>query len=187
MPPSRVYELQKLYFQQRQNDPDKQEGKYDPPGPIQWPDNGHFGKLNVDMDLLQQSLSPFNYSGTETVSEQVFGNELKKQHLHLQHAANLLREREALHTRHLQDIDDRHANVQEKLFGVEINNFPDRNRQLRTLEGQLIQLEQQKREEELSFWKDTVELRNKLFERTDDYRSTRQRYSILSDVEGTYG
>ena len=120
------------------------------------------------------------------MAQQVFGQDLKQQQIHLQHTANLFYERCQLHKQHIQDIDDRHLKVQERLFGVEINNFPDRNKQLRTLEGQLMQLEQQRREEELAFWKDTVELRKELFESATDYRDTSQRHAIFSRVEGSY-
>ena len=54
------------------------------------------------------------------------------------------------------------------------------------LQSQLLQLEQQRREEELAFWKDTVELRKELFESATDYRNTRHRYSIFSQVEEKY-
>jgi hypothetical protein len=76
--------------------------------------------------------------------------------------------------------------IQEKLFGIQINNFPDRAKRLSNLEGQLLQLEGQRRDEEIAFWKDTVELRAKLFEHAVAYKDAKQRFSILSDVEGKY-
>jgi len=51
----------------------------------------------------------------------------------------------------------------------------------------LLQLEQSRRDEELAFWKDTVELREKLFENSVDYRAAKHRESIFSDVETDYG
>ena len=181
--PNKTYELRNLYFQQSRYSAEKEEKKYDHPPLIQWPANGYFDKLKPDADLLQQAISPFDNYKTNKLSEQVFGNELKQQNINLKHTANLFYERCKLNKQHLQEIDDRHLKAQERLFGVEINNFPDRNKQLRTLEGQLIQLEQQRREEELAFWKDTVDLRKELFESAADYRGTRHRYAIFSRVE----
>ncbi len=108
--------------------------------------------------LLQEALvgTPSN---SFLASQMVFGNELKQRQCNLRHQANLFYERLDLHQQHLREIDRRHLQVQERLFGVEINHFPDRDKQLRTLEGQLMQLEQQRRESELTFWHDTVELR----------------------------
>ena len=92
-----------------------------------------------------------------------------------------------MHKQHIQDIDHTHLKVQENLFGVKINNFPDKARRLSNLEGQLLQLESQRRDEELAFWKDTVELREKLFESASDYKAISNRYSIFSDVEAKHG
>ena len=101
--------------------------------------------------------------------------------------ANLFYERCKLNKQHIQDIDHRHLEIQEKKFGVEINLTPDNSKRLSNLEGQLLQLEQARREEELAFWKDTVELREKLFENSVDYRAAKHRGSIFSDVESDYG
>ena len=55
----------------------------------------------------------------------------------VRHAANLLLERSHLHQRHLKEIDRRHIEAQEKMFGAQINHTPDRTKRLSTLEGQL--------------------------------------------------
>jgi hypothetical protein len=73
------------------------------------------------------------------------------------------------------------------LFGVQINNAPDKARRLSNLEGQLLQLESQRRDEELAFWKDTVDLREKLFEGAASYKDANHRYSVFSDVEAGDG
>ena len=187
MPPSKIYELRNLYFQQSRYSAANKEPEQDSSSLLQWSTDGYGGRLNLDRELLQEALSPKGEYKSDNLSERVFGQELKKQYIDLKHADNLLRERANLHTKHLQEIDERHVKVQERLFGVEINNFPDRNKQLRTLEGQLIQLEQQRREEELVFWKDTMEIRKELFASASDYRDTKNRYSIFSEVEGKYG
>lgn len=183
MIPNKTYEMRNLYFQQSQYATLPEERKYDHLPLLQWPANGYFEKLKPDAELLQQALYSIPESKAGSLSERVFGQELKQQQTSLKHAAHLFYERCQLHKRHIEDIEDRHLKVQERLFGVEINHFPDRNKQLRTLEGQLMQLEQQRREEELAFWKDTVELREELFESAGEYRNTRQRYSIFSRLE----
>lgn len=186
MMPNRTYELRTLYFQQSQYNTQPSES-HSYPSLLQWPNSRYFSQLQPDAELLQETLSIPDPSQENSLSEQVFGRELRQQNFGLQHLSHLFYERCRLHQKHIQEIQDRHLKVQERLFGVEINQFPDRNKQLRTLEGQLMQLEQQKREEELAFWKDTMEVREKMFESTALYQGTRQRFSLFSEVEAQYG
>ena len=182
MMPNKTYELRNLYFQQSQYSVEPVES--DKPLFLQWPSNGYFERLQPDADLLQKALNPETEHKDKTVSEQIFGNEIKQQYISLKHMANLFFERCKLNKQHLQDIDHRHMQIQEKKFGAELNLDAKR---LSNLEGQLLQLEQSRRDEELAFWKDTVELREKLFENSVDYRAAKHRESIFSDVEADYG
>lgn len=153
---------------------------------LQWPSNSCFEKFKPDADLLQKALSPIEKS-TYSIADQVFGEHKRHEYTNLRHSANLLQERTKLHKQHIQDIDHRHLQIQEELFGVRINFFPDRARRQSNLESQLLQLEQQRRDEELAFWKDTVELRQGLFESAASYKDAKHRYSVFSDVEAQYG
>jgi hypothetical protein len=187
-PSDNNYDRKDSYFQPGLYIAHQDTDKYDPSPLLQWPANGYFERLKPDAELLQSALLPRNHLEGITLSEQVFGNELKSQRLDLKHGANLFQERCRLNKNHLGEIDYRHAKVQEKVFWLEENpNFPDHLRRLTNLQSQLLQLEQQRREEELAFWKDTVELRQQLFATAADYRNTRHRYSIFTRVEDNYG
>lgn len=183
--PNKTYELRKLYFEQNQYS--VKPAKPDYQSLLQWPTKGYFETLKPDADLLQKALKPDSNIEERSVSEQIFGNEIKQQSIDLDHVANLFYERCRLHKNHISEIDRRHIEAQEKLFGVKINNSPDKAKRFSNLEGQLLQLESQRRDEELVFWKDTVELREKLFENSGDYRAAKQREFIFSDVEADYG
>jgi len=185
MMPNTTYELRNLYFQQSQYS--AEQAKPDYPLFLQWPDKGYFEKFKPDADLLQKALSPLEKATTYSVADQVFGNQKQLEYLGLKHSANLFYERCKLHKQHIKDIDDSHIKVQERLFGAKINSLPDKARRLSNLESQLLQLESQRRDEELAFWKDTVELREKLFESAAQYKTANHRYSIFSDVEAKYG
>ena len=187
MTPNHIYELQNSCHQQSLYSARHEQDTYDQPSLMQWPANGYFERLQPDAELLQNALRPFTASKAGSLSEQVFGNETKRQRINLQHGGNLFHERCQINKSHIQDIDRRHMQVQEKLYGVWINNVPDRNKRLGNLESQLLQLEQQRREEELAFWKDTVDLRQQLFDTATDYRNNQQRYNIFSGVEKHYG
>ena len=185
MMPNTTYEIRNLYLQQSHYSAEPTQPDY--PALLQWPEKGYFQKFKPDADLLQTILSPLEKSLTYSLADQVFGNQKQLEYLDLKHGANLFYERCKLHNQHIQEIDRRHIEIQERKFGVEINHFPDRTRSLSNLESQLLQLEQGRRDEELAFWKDTVELRQKLFESAGAYRAAKHRYSVFSDVEGEDG
>jgi hypothetical protein len=185
MMPNKTYELRNLYSQQSRYCAKHIKPEY--PLFLQWPEKGYFEKFKPDADLLQNALLPIGKYEARSVADQVFGDQKQREYLGLKHSANLFYERCKLHEQHILEIDRRHIEIQERRFGVEINNFPDKARRLSNLEGQLLQLEQQRRDEELGFWKDTVELRQTLFESAATYRAARHRYSVFSDVEGKYG
>jgi len=185
MMPNKTYEIRQLYFQQSQYQVEPAEPC--PPPLLQWPDSSYFAKLRPDAELLQRVLHQDMEKARASVAEEVFGSQKELEYTSMKHLVNLLQERSTLHQQHLYDIDHRHLQIQEELFGVRINNSPDRAKRLTPLEGQLLQLEQQRREEELAFWKDTVDLREKLFEGASAYKAAKHRYSVFSQVEGEYG
>jgi hypothetical protein len=185
MMPNKTYELRNLYFQQSQYS--AQEAKPEYPLLLSWPDKGYFETFKPDADLLQKALSPLEKSLSLNIADQIFGSQKQLEYLSLKHLAGLFYERCHLHKQHIQDIDHRHLEIQEKKFGAEINHTFENAKRLSNLEGQLLQLEQQRRDEELAFWKDTAELREKMFEKAGLYRAAKQRYSVFSEVEDGYG
>lgn len=184
--PTHTYEMGKLYFEQSQYSASKHDDKYSKLPLFQWPSNGYFRGLKPDAELFQTALRPEKKYERQAVSEQIFGNEIKQQYCGLKHISNLLRERSALHEKHMQEINSRDMDVQGKLFGAQIHNNPDKARRLSNLEGHLAQLDKERRDEELAFWRDTVELREKLFEGADNYRGAKHRFTVFSDVEADY-
>ena len=185
MMPNTTSELRRYYLQQRQDTTESPQSY--PPPLLHWPSGAYFGQFRQDTDLLQKALDADCGQEESSVAEQVFGNQRRQEYVGLRHLANLLYERSRLHTQHIQDIDHRHIEIQEKLFGVRINNTPDKGKRQSGLESQLLQLEQQRRDEELAFWKDTVDIRQKLFETTSTYTAAKHRYSIFSGVEEEHG
>jgi hypothetical protein len=183
MMPNKTYELRKLYFEQNKYRVKSPYETINDDPMISLPDEWNFKPLQNDVNMLEKNVKDHIQKSYESVAEQVFGSELKKQYTHLKHAANLLIERSQLHKRHLKEIDKRHIEAQEKLFGVQINHAPDKVRRLSNLEGQLAQLEKERRDEELAFWKDTVDLRQQLFESGWNYRDALQRTQVFSEVE----
>ena len=185
MLPNRTYEFRNLYFQQNPY-PAADSNSYAYPSLLRLPANGYFDRLKPDTQLLEEVLRP-SIDTPSTISDQIFGNEMKQQYFGLKHLAHLFYERCKLNKRHMDDIRHRHLQVQSDKFCVIINKSPDSTKRLSSLESQLLQLESAKREEELAFWKDTSDVREKLFETAILYRNAKHRYSIFSGMEADYG
>ena len=176
-------ESQKLYFQQSLYSVNKPEShSYD--SLLQWPSNGYFERLKPDADLLREALTPYVSPVTSTVAEQVFGNQARQQKLGLEHLANIFYERASLHTEHLKEIDRRMMDCHRKLSILKMHFPVDGGRTQQNFERLIIQLEQERRTEKLDFWKDTAEIRQKLFEDAGAYSAIKRRKNMLYGVEG---
>ena len=139
--------------------------------------------MNRDATTLARMLQPVELNEDAPLAEQIFGNQARQQRFSLVHAVNLLGERAQLHKRHVEDIDHRHLQVQEELFGARLHAREDGYRRATKLEQMLIPLEKERRQEDLAFWKDTADLRDRLFELGGDYQTVRHRAALLSGLE----
>jgi plasmid replication initiation protein len=154
---------------------------------LQWPRNGYFDTLKPDAVLLQEALASYSGPQAATVAEQVFGNQARQQRISLKHLANILYERALLHKGHVKDIDRRLMDFQERLSIVKMHFPVDGGKTQQNLEKIIIDLEKQRHDEELGFWKDSTEVRQQLFENAATYSATQHRRQILCGVEGEYG
>jgi len=172
-----------LYFQHSQYSANKPE--YPPHNSLlQWPTNGYFDKFKSDAALLKEALTRYAVPETYTVAEQVFGNQTRQQKIGLKHLADILYERASLHKGHLKEIERRLMDCQRKLCILKMHFPIDAGRTQQNLERLVIQLEQERRTEEINFWKDATEIREKLFEQAGEYSATRRRKEQLSGLEG---
>ena len=154
---------------------------------LQWPRNGYFDRFRPDAMLLQEALSTYCGPQASTVAEQVFGNQARQQRISLRHFANTLYERALLHKSHVKDIDRRLMEFQEKLSIIKMHFPLDGGRTQQTLEKIILDLEKQRHDEELGFWKDSTEIRQQLFEDAATYSATRHRKDLLCGVEDGHG
>jgi hypothetical protein len=150
---------------------------------LQWPITGYFDRLKPDFALLKEALTSYPSQEIPTVAEQVFGNQARQQKISLKHLVNILYERAILHKSHLKDIDRRLMDCQEKLSIIKMHFPVDGGRSQQNLEKLIIDLEKQRHDEELNFWKDTTEVREKLFEQANVYSATKHRKDMLYGVE----
>ena len=151
---------------------------------LQWPSNGYFDKFRSDAALLKQALTPYTNPNAATVAAQIFGNQAREQRIGLQHQSNVMYERAFLHAMHLKEIDRRLMNFHERLSILKMHFPIDGGRTQQGLEKMVLELEQERRTEEINFWKDTAEIREKLFEDAGLYSATKRREYMLVGVEG---
>jgi len=140
--------------------------------------------LEAERPFLDEILQKQDYAKT-TLPDRVFGRQIRHTRLSAKRLAKLLQERCVLHYRHLAEINHRSMRCQEYLFLARLQGQAD-SRHLSNLERLLVQLESEKRREELALWKDTMELRNALFEKTQEYATAKDRAAVLQPFGGSY-
>ena len=151
---------------------------------LSWPPDRSFEKFKLDAALLKEALSPSAVPRDATLAEQVFGSQARQQRIGLGHLANVLYERALLHQRHLRDIDWRLVDCQDRLSVLKMHFPMDGGRPQQHLEKLILELEKERHDEETSFWKDSAEIRQQLFENAATYGAAKHRQDMLYGVEG---
>jgi len=148
-----------------------------------WPSESCFEKFRLDAALLKEALSPYASPRDATLAEQVFGSQARQQKIGLGHLANVLYERALLHQKHLRDIDWRLVDWQDRLSVLKMHFPLDGGRPQQHLEKLILELEKQRHDEEIGFWKDSAEIRQQLFENAATYGAAKRREDMLYGVE----
>jgi len=110
----------------------------------------------------------------------VFANRASQHELTSRQAALLIHERVDLAQRHLADVQRRLDELIERrpvrrLYGVSL--FRDRSEI--ELERQILDLEKQKRDVQITLWRDTLDLRKELVTERGEYQAARRRMDFL--------
>jgi len=150
---------------------------------LAWPGNG-YSPFQPDALLLHSALSSYFDPSAATVAEQVFGQQARQEGISLRHQANILYERTRIHKARLREIDRRLMQFQSRLSIVKMHFPLDGGRTQQTLEKLIVDLEKQRHDEELKFWKDSSDVRQRLFDGATTYSATRHRHDLLCGVEG---
>jgi hypothetical protein len=147
------------------------------------PTESYFEKFKLDAALLKEALSPSAVPPDGTLAEQVFGGQARQQRIGLGHLANVLYERAVLHQKRLRDIDWRLTDCLDRLSVLKMHFPIDGGRPQQHLEKLIIELEKERHDEETSFWKDSAEIRQQLFENAAIYGAAKRRQDMLYGVE----
>ena len=142
-----------------------------------------FEKFHRDAALLKEALSMDCGARDATLAERVFGSQARQEKIGLGHLSNILYERAVLHKKHLRDIDWRLTDCLDRLSILKMQFPLGGSRSQQHLEKLIIDLEKQRHDEEISFWKDSAEVRQQLFEGAATYSAAQRRKDMLSGVE----
>ncbi len=148
--------------------------------------NNYFEKFHRDAALLKEALSTGAGPCDATLAEQVFGGQARQQKIGLGHLANVLYERALLHKKHLRDIDWRLNDCLDRLSVLKMQFPLGGGRPQQQLEKVVIELERQRHEEEIAFWKDSADIRQQLFENAATYGAAKRRKDMLYGVEAEH-
>ncbi len=141
--------------------------------------------LDSDKALLEEMLesSPASDTDLTDLAGQVFGRQALQEKLGLKQLLRLLHERYQMHVRHMNAIRHRNGSCQEQLSVARFTSAADGGKMALSLERMLQELESNERREEVDFWKDTSELRQKILENAAEYAATRRRADWLGKLE----
>lgn len=144
----------------------------------------YVGKLDESLRTLGTASM---YAGGTDLLSLVFSNQAIARDVSSRQLAELITERQALARKHLEDLYEKIEEVSSRRplplrYAV---NAKDREQQLNQLERQLADMEKQKREVQVSLWRDTLELRQSLLTERREYAETRRRMSYLSNLYST--
>jgi len=120
---------------------------------------------------------------TESLADQVFGNQARQQKLQVAHDGSLIAARYELYRRHIRDIQHRLSELQGELSIQKMLSPMTPSKPQLDLEKLLINTEAQKRDTELAFWSDTVKLRQQMFAGIGEYQAAKHRTDIFKNLE----
>jgi hypothetical protein len=142
------------------------------------PEDGSDRLFLTSKDIVRYSgVVPQNF---ENPIQKVFYQQAYQHKLTLDQVNDLVDQRQNLHDNHLREIQHRHLHFQESLSIVQMNKYPDWVKQATNLERLLLGLEENKRNEEIALWKDTLELHGKAIEETRLYQAIMGRVNFLA-------
>jgi hypothetical protein len=140
------------------------------------------GTWEKERYVLSAALSQLELKA-DTLADQVFGNQARQQKLQVVHDASLIAARYELHKRHVRDIQHRLSELQGEMSVQRMLNPMMLSKPELDLEKLLLNLESQRRDEDIAFWKDCCKLRQELFSGIKEYQAMKHRTDILKSLE----
>ena len=138
-------------------------------------------------DAMDEAYPQRTYGGADTdLVGMVFANQTRTHAVGSHQLATMIVERYRLAEKHLRDIQWRLDELMPQRivptpYAVRVQD----DRRQRDIQRQILDLENQKRDAQLTLWRDTTDLRKELSDERREYRETQSRISYLT--ENAYG
>ena len=127
-------------------------------------------------DLFQDS------AFASRLSERVFGTQLKRTGAVVQNLDQLLNDRSQILDRNLREINQRRNEIANRLSIARRPNSIRTPQEVARIEKMLFDLESQRRDEYLNFWKDLARTRGDLLEAAGGYQAAKNRASLFGGI-----
>lgn len=119
-------------------------------------------------------------SGTDNMLAALTSQQLKFSYFSKDVLRQLLEERVAIRNRNRSLILGRLSDVSGEIYGVSVIRTPDADKQRQGLEKTRLDLERQLREEDVTLWRDSLELRRELILADKTYAGTKFRQGLMT-------
>ena len=176
LPQQRIAHQNSLDYQDQEKDPYVN-------SLFSWPRNEYFQIFMPDANLFNKYLPEKSETRYTGMANDIFGQQLKQQRFSLKHIGNLLYERTTLHQRHLNAINHSLFDLRSRRLCLDMGYQQDKTREKTALDKVVVSLEQERRNEDLAFWKDTAEMRKELFSDAGEYQAIANRFNLFADFE----
>ena len=135
----------------------------------------------LDNDLQEMAIHVNEATKPQSgiLSQRVFGQQLDQTKTTAKHLGNLLAERWKIYRAHVQELQEEISDAKNRLTFASRPNSITPPQQATNLEKMLFRLESERRKEQTDFWKDSAELRGKMWETVHEYRATSNRAHLL--------
>lgn len=121
------------------------------------------------------------------LSDRVFGGQIRRGKVSIENIDRLIAQREELLRRAIQEIDQRHNDVFNRLSFARRPYSGRTAQEISGIERTLLGLESDRRDAYLQFWKDVATEQKELLEIAAEYLATKDRASLLGGMSAAYG
>ena len=143
--------------------------------------------LRDDMEALKAYSHVEDPKGEGSLAQKVFGQQVDEQKASGRHLSGLLEERWRLYRDHIGELRDEISRTKNRLYIASRPYVIDHPMRQANLEKFLLKLESDARKEEIDFWKDSIDLRDKMWDVANEYRKGVNRSRLFGRGEAQNG
>jgi nitrate reductase assembly molybdenum cofactor insertion protein NarJ len=142
--------------------------------------------LDEKPDFLSLPGNPAYKSRPDSLADRIFGRQLEEKQLWTAHFENILGERNRIYHHQMEEIQEEISHLKGRLESLS-RPYSIHPPQLKTqLERILWQTGNEQRREQVRFWKDLLDIKDRMIQNSIEYRQTQDRSTLLQPEEEKY-